>query len=58
MNRRQFFKASGVLVLGATTTQGVIHLLSDAVKVDAGTTKRSVVTITRTGKFTIHVTAN
>lgn len=51
MNRRQFFKASGVLVLGATTTQGVIHLLSDAVKVDAGTTKRSVVTITRTGKF-------
>ncbi|EKA4516947.1 hypothetical protein OLI59_000640 [Vibrio cholerae] len=51
MNRRQFFKASGVLVLGTTTTQGVIHLLSDAVKVDAGTTKRSVVTITRTGKF-------
>uniref|UniRef100_UPI003F58E2E8 hypothetical protein n=1 Tax=Vibrio cholerae TaxID=666 RepID=UPI003F58E2E8 len=39
------------MVLGATTTQGVIHLLSDAVKVDAGTTKRSVVTITRTGKF-------
>ncbi|KGK68293.1 hypothetical protein NA76_21935 [Vibrio vulnificus] len=44
-------KASGVLVLGATTTQGVIHLLSDAVKVDTGAAKRSVVTITRTGRF-------
>ncbi|HAS6270556.1 hypothetical protein [Vibrio vulnificus] len=51
MNQRQLLKASGVLVLGATTTQGVIHLLSDAVKVDTGAAKRSVVTITRTGRF-------
>ncbi len=51
MNQRQWLKASGVLVLGATTTQWVIHLLSDAVKVDTGAEKRSVVTITRTGRF-------
>ncbi|MEI8634726.1 hypothetical protein P4S72_27175 [Vibrio sp. PP-XX7] len=43
--------ASGiVLAFSSTTPEGVIHLLSDAVKVDAST-KRSVVTITRTGKF-------
>lgn len=42
--------ASVVLALSSSTPQGVIHLLSDAVKVDTSS-KRSVVTITRTGRF-------
>ncbi|CAM2799507.1 hypothetical protein [Vibrio diazotrophicus] len=42
--------ASVVLALSSSAPQGVIHLLSDAVKVDTSN-KRSVVTITRTGKF-------
>ncbi|AYV20500.1 hypothetical protein [Vibrio mediterranei] len=42
--------ASVVLALSSSTAQGVIHLLSDAVKVDTSN-KRSIVTITRTGTF-------
>lgn len=42
--------ASVVLALSSSTPQGVIHLLSDAVKVDTSN-KRSIVTITRTGTF-------
>lgn len=42
--------ASVILALSSSTPKGVIHLLSDAVKVDTSS-KRSIVTITRTGKF-------
>ncbi|KFA98787.1 hypothetical protein [Vibrio sp. ER1A] len=42
--------ASIVLALSSSAPQGVVHVLSDAVKVDTNS-KRSVVTITRTGKF-------
>jgi len=56
MNRRNFLNASVVLELKAAQPDGVIHLLSDAVKVDTSSlsnngSKRTVVTITRTGKF-------
>lgn len=52
MNQKTFLSASVVLALSAAQPSGAIHLLSDAVKVDTGSTnKRTVVTITRTGKF-------
>ena len=50
MKRRNFLKAAGILTLGAAAPTGVIHLLSDAVKVDTNKT-RSVVTLTRAGRF-------
>ncbi|WP_027252099.1 hypothetical protein [Photobacterium halotolerans] len=52
MNKQSFLSASVVLALSAAPASGAIHLLSDAVKVDThSSSKRSVVTITRTGKF-------
>lgn len=52
MHRRTFLNASVVLALSAAQHDGAIHLLSHAVKVDTNSSnKRTVVTITRTGKF-------
>ncbi|SIO94653.1 hypothetical protein [Vibrio spartinae] len=48
--RKSHLSTSIVLALSSTDPEGVIHLISDQVRVDTGT-KRSVVTITRTGKF-------
>ncbi|WP_027252082.1 hypothetical protein [Photobacterium halotolerans] len=52
MSKQSFLSASVVLALSAAPASGAIHLLSDAVKVDThSSSKRSVVTITRTDKF-------
>lgn len=48
--KRSYLAAGVILALSSSAPQGVIYLLSDAVKVDTST-KRSIVTITRTGKF-------
>ncbi|MEL6115326.1 hypothetical protein P0Y67_08925 [Photobacterium sp. SP02] len=52
MSKQSFLSVSVVLALSAASASRAIHLLADAVKVDThSSSKRSVVTITRTGKF-------